>query len=98
MFMVIQPSLSTFYNGDMNPYLWIDDHPQYEPVTQVATEFSASKVAAPMPLHGEGGHEVPEGDWTENGKHTANYNILAICQRNVTVRIGVDKPHREVAP
>ena len=28
--------------------------------------------------------------WTENGKHTANYNVLAVCQGNVTLRIAVD--------
>ena len=36
--------------------------------------------------------------WTENGKHSANHNVLAVCQGNVTLRIAVDKPHRAVAP
>ena len=44
------------------------------------------KVAATTPLPG----------W--NGKHSANYNALAVCQGNATLRIAVDKPHRAVAP
>ena len=35
---------------------------------------------------------------TENSKHSANYNVLAVCHGNVALRIAVDKPHRAVAP
>ena len=31
-------------------------------------------------------------------KHSANYNVLAVCQGNVTLRIAIDRPHRAVAP
>ena len=41
---------------------------------------------------------MSEGVWTGNGKHTANYNVLAVCQGNVTLRIVVDRPHRAVVP
>ena len=36
--------------------------------------------------------------WTQNGKHSANYNVLAVCQGNATPREAVDKPHRAIAP
>ena len=38
------------------------------------------------------------GGQTENGKHAANYNVLAVCQGNVTLRIAVDKTRRAVVP
>ena len=40
---------------------------------------------------------MPGGVWTENGKHSANYNVLAVCQGNVTLRIAVDNHIQRVS-
>ena len=89
------------YNGCINPYNQIVAVHKCGQFTQVMTESCASEVAAPTPLsrlRGGGTRCKQGGGWTENGKHTANCNVLAVCQGHVTLRIPVDKPRRAVIP
>ena len=82
-----------------NPINGLMAHPFDTKTTHGLTEPCASEVAAPTALPGWGGYEV-QARMGVNRKWQAlnNYNVLAVCRGNVTLRIAVNKPHHAVAP
>ena len=79
-------------NGFDGPFFWYENNPWFDGILR------ERKLQHQLPFPVEGVEVQARMGVNRKWQALNNYNVLAVCRGNVTLRIAVDKPHRAVAP